>query len=58
MDGQELREALRGERIRDDAYDQDRGHLPDTYTLSEAHCQWFVYDSRNKGCSFMVGMAS
>ena len=45
MNRQELRDALREERIRDDAYDLDGGHLPETYTLSEAHGKWFVYYS-------------
>ena len=45
MNRQELREALRGERIRDDAYDLDGGHLPEKYTLGEANGKWFVYYS-------------
>ena len=45
MNSQELRDALRQERIRDDAYDLDGGHLPETYPLSEANGKWFVYYS-------------
>jgi len=45
MNRQELREALRGEQIRDDVYDLYGGHLPETLTLSEANGKWFVYYS-------------
>ena len=42
MNSQELRDALRQERIRDDAYDLDGGHLLETDTRSEANGKWFV----------------
>ena len=45
MNRQELREALRSECIRDDAYDLNGGHLPEKYTLGEADGKWFVYYS-------------
>jgi hypothetical protein len=45
LNRQELREALRRERIREDAYDLDGGHLLETYTLGEANDKWFVYYS-------------
>jgi hypothetical protein len=35
MNSQELRDALRQERIRDDAYDLDGGHLPETAEQAE-----------------------
>ena len=33
------------ERIRDNAYDLNGGHLSETYTLGEANGRWFVYYS-------------
>jgi hypothetical protein len=41
----ELLRALRRERIREDTFDLNGGHLPETYTLAEAHGSWFVYYS-------------
>jgi len=42
---QDLLEILREELIRDDAYDLEGGHVPEVYTLGEAHGRWFVYYS-------------
>jgi hypothetical protein len=47
MNRQELRELLRNECIREDAYDLNGGHLSETYTLSEAYGRWFVYYSEH-----------
>lgn len=45
MNKEELRQALRKEAIREDAFDLDGGHLSETYTLSESYGRWFVYYS-------------
>ena len=45
MNKEGLLQALRKERIRDDAFDLHGGHLTETYTLSESCGQWFVYYS-------------
>lgn len=45
MNKQQLREKLRTKGIREDAYDLDGGHLPETYTLGGANSAWFVYYS-------------
>ena len=46
-----LRELLLAANIRDDAYDLNGGHLPETYTLSHEGTSWFVYYSE-RGLEF------
>ena len=45
MNKEELLQALRKESVREDAFDLNGGHLPETYTLSESYGRWFVYYS-------------
>lgn len=45
MNKQELREKLRAQGIREDAYDLEGGHLPETFTLGGVNGAWFVYYS-------------
>ncbi len=45
MNRSQLKEALRREHIRDDAYDLAGGHLPETYTVGERNGCWVVYYS-------------
>ena len=43
MSKHELRETLRREGVRDDAYNLDGGYADETLTLDEANGHWFVY---------------
>ena len=45
MNKDDLLQALRKERIRDDAFDLGGGHRDETYTLAESYGRWFVYYS-------------
>jgi hypothetical protein len=42
---QQLQATLREQNIRDNAYDLNGGHMPETYTLSERDDRWVVYYS-------------
>ena len=45
MTREELSDALRSFRVRDDAYELTGGHPVEKYTLSEVYSRWFVYYS-------------
>jgi hypothetical protein len=45
VNSQQLQETLRQENVRDNAYDLNGGHMPETYTLSERDNKWVVYYS-------------
>ena len=45
MNRQQLQATLREQNIRDNAYDLNGGHMPETYTLGERGDRWLVYYS-------------
>jgi hypothetical protein len=45
MNKNELLRVLHNEGIREDAFDLNGGHLPETLTLAEVYGRWFVYYS-------------